>query len=384
MQVPIIVSHVSNQYIMSYSSVKKAREYVLYALRVLYVPRPKCVFFSYIGIMGTPIDDEPEAQRGATEEAGGSTICDSEHRCSEGCDWQAGLLNWMLAIAPRAGVSNSIRIVASQDITRYLLRAQEVGLAAYNEFVENMFKKSNDFQLKTFSNMKQRMKTTRAVDLEGVPRHTTEMMSCECEGLPLTSSNMEPRPASTKLDCTTQPTSVLCEPKPNYTQDEDVHEESIDDNGYVDSVDEVSDQKDDDSLDVPIHITCEFPSTRNVKKAEGVQNARSFAATMRWRRQKMLRILNVGLQTSTDRHASEWLCSAIFTRIELLGSRISNLDFRVSRECGRLCDVKRLVTSHKEQRVAPEVSSGREICDCEHQSSEECDWQAGLLDRMCE
>ncbi|KAJ8872055.1 hypothetical protein PR048_025656 [Dryococelus australis] len=32
-----------------------------------------------------------------------------------------------------------------------------------------------------------------------------------------------------------------------------------------------------------------------------------------------------------------------------------------------------------EKRVAPGVTNGRNICDCEHQSSKECDWQAGLL-----
>ncbi|KAJ8883522.1 hypothetical protein PR048_015366 [Dryococelus australis] len=36
----------------------------------------------------------------------------------------------------------------------------------------------------------------------------------------------------------------------------------------------------------------------------------------------------------------------------------------------------------EEQRVVPQVTSGRKICDCQHQSSEECDWQAGLLDCM--
>ncbi|KAJ8894618.1 hypothetical protein PR048_007282 [Dryococelus australis] len=33
-----------------------------------------------------------------------------------------------------------------------------------------------------------------------------------------------------------------------------------------------------------------------------------------------------------------------------------------------------------EERVAPEVTSGRKVCDCEHQSSEKCYWQTGLLD----
>ncbi|KAJ8872660.1 hypothetical protein PR048_026270 [Dryococelus australis] len=33
----------------------------------------------------------------------------------------------------------------------------------------------------------------------------------------------------------------------------------------------------------------------------------------------------------------------------------------------------------EEQRVAPEVTSERKICDCEHTSSEGCHWQAGLL-----
>ncbi|KAJ8897578.1 hypothetical protein PR048_002927 [Dryococelus australis] len=39
-----------------------------------------------------------------------------------------------------------------------------------------------------------------------------------------------------------------------------------------------------------------------------------------------------------------------------------------SRESGRLCD------ELEEQQVAPEVTSERKICECEHQSSEECIW----------
>ncbi|KAJ8891527.1 hypothetical protein PR048_004055 [Dryococelus australis] len=55
---------------------------------------------------------------------------------------------------------------------------------------------------------------------------------------------------------------------------EDDHEESFDDNDYEDGVDEVSDEKDDDSLDVPTHLTNYFPSSSCIKKAEGINNAR--------------------------------------------------------------------------------------------------------------
>ncbi|KAJ8897815.1 hypothetical protein PR048_003168 [Dryococelus australis] len=59
------------------------------------------------------------------------------------------------------------------------------------------------------------------------------------------------------------------------TGSEDDHKDSIDDNYCVDdSVDEVSDEKDDDSLNVPTHFTNEFPSTNGVKKAECINKAR--------------------------------------------------------------------------------------------------------------
>ncbi|KAJ8888671.1 hypothetical protein PR048_008163 [Dryococelus australis] len=41
------------------------------------------------------IGDEPEEQRVAPEVASRRKICDCEHRCSEGCGWQAGLLDWV-------------------------------------------------------------------------------------------------------------------------------------------------------------------------------------------------------------------------------------------------------------------------------------------------
>ncbi|KAJ8883102.1 hypothetical protein PR048_014941 [Dryococelus australis] len=41
------------------------------------------------------IDDEPEEQRVAPEVISESKIYDCEHRCSEECDWQARLLDWM-------------------------------------------------------------------------------------------------------------------------------------------------------------------------------------------------------------------------------------------------------------------------------------------------
>ncbi|KAJ8871156.1 hypothetical protein PR048_027461 [Dryococelus australis] len=40
------------------------------------------------------------------------------------------------------------------------------------------------------------------------------------------------------------------------------------------------------------------------------------------------------------------------------------------------------VVDRRTKRVAREVTSGREICDCEHHSSAECSWQAELLDWM--
>ncbi|KAJ8869789.1 hypothetical protein PR048_028797 [Dryococelus australis] len=52
------------------------------------------------------------------------------------------------------------------------------------------------------------------------------------------------------------------------------HEESIDDNDYEGSVNEVSDEKDEDPLYVLTPFTNEFPSTSGVKKSEGVKNAR--------------------------------------------------------------------------------------------------------------
>ncbi|KAJ8875987.1 hypothetical protein PR048_023895 [Dryococelus australis] len=60
---------------------------------------------------------------------------------------------------------------------------------------------------------------------------------------------------------------------------EDDHEDSINDNDYGDSVDEVSDEKYDDSFVIPTHSTTEFPSTSGMKKAEGFEHAHSFAAT---------------------------------------------------------------------------------------------------------
>ncbi|KAJ8894284.1 hypothetical protein PR048_006898 [Dryococelus australis] len=54
------------------------------------------------------------------------------------------------------------------------------------------------------------------------------------------------------------------------TGGEDCHEDSIDDNDYGDSVNEVSDEED-DSLDVRTHFTNEFPSTSGAKKVEGVK-----------------------------------------------------------------------------------------------------------------
>ncbi|KAJ8883996.1 hypothetical protein PR048_015852 [Dryococelus australis] len=47
------------------------------------------------------------------------------------------------------------------------------------------------------------------------------------------------------------------------------HEDIIDDNDYEGWVDEVSDEKDDDTLVLPTHFTNEFPSTSGVKTAEG-------------------------------------------------------------------------------------------------------------------
>ncbi|KAJ8893475.1 hypothetical protein PR048_006073 [Dryococelus australis] len=54
----------------------------------------------------------------------------------------------------------------------------------------------------------------------------------------------------------------------------------------------------------------------------------------------------------------------------------SGMEWKVyeSRESGQLCD------KLEEQRVAPEVTSERKICDCEYQRNEACDWQTGLLD----
>ncbi|KAJ8868617.1 hypothetical protein PR048_030155 [Dryococelus australis] len=59
---------------------------------------------------------------------------------------------------------------------------------------------------------------------------------------------------------------------------EDDHENSIDDD-YEHSVYEVSDQKDEESTQVPTHFTYEFPSKSGVKMAEGIKNTCSFAAT---------------------------------------------------------------------------------------------------------
>ncbi|KAJ8868516.1 hypothetical protein PR048_030044 [Dryococelus australis] len=55
------------------------------------------------------------------------------------------------------------------------------------------------------------------------------------------------------------------------TRSKDVHEDSIDNNGYEDS--ESAEDEDDDSLDVPTHASSKFSSTSGVKKAEGVKNA---------------------------------------------------------------------------------------------------------------
>ncbi|KAJ8866518.1 hypothetical protein PR048_032361 [Dryococelus australis] len=63
------------------------------------------------------------------------------------------------------------------------------------------------------------------------------------------------------------------------TGGKDDHQDGIDVNEYEESVDEVSYQKDDDTLDVVTYFTIEFPSASNVKKAGSVKNARSFAAT---------------------------------------------------------------------------------------------------------
>ncbi|KAJ8887789.1 hypothetical protein PR048_014007 [Dryococelus australis] len=54
------------------------------------------------------------------------------------------------------------------------------------------------------------------------------------------------------------------------TGGEDDHEDTIDDNDYEYSDDEVSGEKNDDSLDVHIYFTNEIPSTSRVKKAKSV------------------------------------------------------------------------------------------------------------------
>ncbi|KAJ8897289.1 hypothetical protein PR048_002635 [Dryococelus australis] len=46
-------------------------------------------------VKGQMIDDEPGEQRVATEMTSRIKICDCERRCSEECDWHAGLLSWM-------------------------------------------------------------------------------------------------------------------------------------------------------------------------------------------------------------------------------------------------------------------------------------------------
>ncbi|KAJ8881387.1 hypothetical protein PR048_017868 [Dryococelus australis] len=52
-----------------------------------------------------------------------------------------------------------------------------------------------------------------------------------------------------------------------------VYEDSVDDNYHDDSVEEVFDEKDDDSPDVPTHFSNKFPATDGVNMAEGVENA---------------------------------------------------------------------------------------------------------------
>ncbi|KAJ8890719.1 hypothetical protein PR048_010228 [Dryococelus australis] len=56
---------------------------------------------------------------------------------------------------------------------------------------------------------------------------------------------------------------------------------------------------------------------------------------------------------------------------ELMSLRVESLG-----DCATLSDTL------EEKRESLEVTSGRNICDCEHQSSEECDWKARLLDWM--
>ncbi|KAJ8870213.1 hypothetical protein PR048_029229 [Dryococelus australis] len=70
---------------------------------------------------------------------------------------------------------------------------------------------------------------------------------------------------NTDDDCAT-PTKRNKLDTEHETGGEDDHEDSINDNDYENSVDEVSDQKYDDSLDVLTHFTNEFPSISCVKK----------------------------------------------------------------------------------------------------------------------
>ncbi|KAJ8892558.1 hypothetical protein PR048_005139 [Dryococelus australis] len=66
---------------------------------------------------------------------------------------------------------------------------------------------------------------------------------------------------------------VICGAGGDETGCQDYHENRIDDNDYDVSVDEESDEKENDSADVPTHFANEFPPTNGVKKAGSVKNA---------------------------------------------------------------------------------------------------------------